>query len=414
AKKEGDFEKIRSEKVRGTGVGQGTLGVVLVPQSKHYSWVKGADILGIGANNFIEVQVDNNFHMDIGILRKTIDEHAEKKIPIIAVVAVVGTTEEGSVDKVAEIAKVRDEYEKKGISFYFHIDAAYGGYSRALYLDEKSHFLGYDELKKRVFADKVFVGDHEYPSKEIYESYKAFPEADSITIDPHKMGYIPYAAGGIAIKDRRILDLISYFAAYVFESGQDSPSLLGAYIMEGSKAGATAAAVWTTHRLIPLNITGYGEIIGRSIEAAQMFTKAVLDTKSLTVNGKEYLVQPLVLTPDFNIVCMAFNEKGNTDLKKMNELNSKIYAESSYTSGPVYRNDWITSHTSLAIPDYGDAPKEFVKRLGIPEEEWEKVCSVDVLRVCLLNPFISNFKNHKELWAEFLQILEKKIEQATS
>lgn len=47
--------------------------------------------------------------------------------------------------------------------------------------------------------------------------------------------------------------------------------MLGAYILEGSKAGATAAAVWTAHRVLPLNVTGYGQLIGASIEAAQRF-----------------------------------------------------------------------------------------------------------------------------------------------
>lgn len=38
--------------------------------------------------------------------------------------------------------------------------------------------------------------------------------------------------------------------------------MLGAYIL-GSKAGATStAAVWTAHRVLPLNITGYGQLIG--------------------------------------------------------------------------------------------------------------------------------------------------------
>jgi len=413
-KKAGCFDAVRSETVRGTGVGKGTLGVVLVPQSKHYSWVKAADVLGIGNKNFIEVQVDEHFRMDISVLKKTIDAHIAKKIPIIAVVGVVGTTEEGAIDKIADIAALRAQYDKKGISFYFHVDAAYGGYSRALFLDEKSRFMEYSTLKRRLFSDKVFVGNHSYPSREIYESYKAIPQADSITIDPHKMGYIPYAAGGIAIKDRRILDLISYFAAYVFEEGKDSPTLLGSYILEGSKAGATAAGVWAAHRVVPLNITGYGEIIGRSIETAQMFARSLEKTKTLKAKGKEFLVQPLVWAPDFNIICMAFNEKGNTNLEKMNALNSKLYAESSYVSGPVYKNDWVTSNTELSKEDYGDAPKEFAKRLGIPEKEWKRVGKVRVLRVCMLNPFISNFQHYDVLWKGFLEILRKKLEGAIS
>ncbi len=411
-KKAGCFDAVRSETVRGTGMEIGKLGVVLVPQSKHYSWVKAADVLGIGNRNFVEVQVDSRFRMDMGALKQAIDSHIAKKIPIMAMVGVLGTTEEGAIDRIAEMAKLRDYYQKKGISFYFHVDAAYGGYSRSLFLDEKSRFMEYGELKRRLFSDKVFVGNHAYPARDIYESYKAVPAADSITIDPHKMGYVPYSAGGIAIKDRRILDLISYFAAYVFEAGKSSPALLGSYILEGSKAGATAAAVWASHRVIPLNITGYGEIVGRSIESAQMFSRALVATKSLKVKGREFLVQPLMAVPDFNIVCMSFNEKGNTNLEKMNGLNSRIFSEASYISGPVYKNDWITSNTELAREDYGDAPKEFAGRLGIPAKEWGRVGRVRVLRMCMLNPFISNFQDHQALWQGFLKILEKKLEGA--
>ena len=406
------FDEVRDETVRGTGVGQGTLGVVLVPQSKHYSWVKAADVLGIGNKNFIEIQVNENFHMDLDVLKKTIDAHVARKIPVIAVVAVVGTTEEGSVDEIARIVKLREDYEENGISFYFHIDAAYGGYSRSLYLDENNKFIEYDALKKRLKADGIFVHDFSYPSRLVYESYKAMGKADSITIDPHKMGYVPYAAGGIAIRDRRILDLISYFAAYVFEAGENAPTLLGSYIMEGSKAGATAAAVWASHRVIPLNITGYGQIVGRSIEGARMFTNELLKTRIIKVKGREFIVKPLVEDPDFNIVCMAINEKGNTDLDRMNRLNEAIYDESSYISGPVYRNDWITSKTALSDADYGSAPRAFVKRLGIPEKEWNRVKSVYVLRICVLNPFISHYEHIAVAWQNYLGMLTKKIEQA--
>ena len=40
------------------------------------------------------------------------------------------------------------------------------------------------------------------------------------------MGYVPYSAGGIVIKDIRMRDVISYFATYVFEKGADIPALL--------------------------------------------------------------------------------------------------------------------------------------------------------------------------------------------
>ncbi|MCQ4965879.1 tyrosine decarboxylase, partial [Bifidobacterium pseudocatenulatum] len=64
------------------------------------------------------------------------------------------------------------------------------------------------------------------------------------------------------------------------------------YILEGSKAGATAAAVWTAHRVLPLNVSGYGKLIGRSIEAAQRFYN-FLKGLSFNINGTEVEVNPL-------------------------------------------------------------------------------------------------------------------------
>jgi tyrosine decarboxylase len=413
AKKAGVFEEAFEASARGEGTGYGTLGKVIVPQTKHYSLTKAADILGIGQKNFVNIQVDSRFHMDVGSLAKTIDGLVKQKIPILAVVAVVGTTEEGQIDEISEIVKLRDEYEKKGVSFYFHIDAAYGGYSRALYLDENNRFMDYEEMKKKIRKIGAVTSGSDYPTKKLWEDYRAIPAADSVAIDPHKMGYIPYAAGGIAIKDKRALGLISYYAAYVFDNKGDLSTNFGSVILEGSKAGATAAAVWAAHRLIPLNVTGYGQIVGRSIDGAEQFAKSVNSMRTLEVGGEEFVVQPLLANPDFNIICYAFNFKTGTSLKKMNNLNQKIYDATSYKSGPVYADDWITSKTELNIKDYGDAPLAFVKKLGISEKEWHRTGKVYVLRSCILHPWIANRSTYPARWAKYLEFMKRTLQKVT-
>lgn len=343
------FEAVRNLSVRGTGVQGGKLGKLLVPQSKHYSWTKAADVLGIGQENMVYVQVKDNYRMDIDVLRETIDKFISEKTPILGVVTVAGTTEEGAVDEVHEIVKLRDEYEKAGISFYIHVDAAYGGYMRSVFLDEADRFMDFDDLKERLHDGGILHKEIDWPPRDVYDAYKSMAEVDSITLDPHKMGYVPYAAGGVALKDKRAIYLISYFAAYVFEKTEDNPMLLGSYIMEGSKAGASAAAVWAAHRVVPLNIIGYGRIIGRSVEGAARFYNSLLSTsaKEIEAAGKKFMVAPLT-RPDFNIVDFAFNEVGNTSLEAMDKLNQKIYEQCSYNSGPVFNDDWITSKTDLA------------------------------------------------------------------
>jgi glutamate/tyrosine decarboxylase-like PLP-dependent enzyme len=101
------------------------LGKVLVPQSKHYSWSKAVDVLGIGQDNLVYIPVQDNYRMDIRHLQTTIDRLIMDRTPILAVVAVVGTTEEGAVDAVHEIVQLREAYARQGVAFYLHLDAAY-------------------------------------------------------------------------------------------------------------------------------------------------------------------------------------------------------------------------------------------------------------------------------------------------
>ncbi len=407
-KKSGIFEEVRNRSARGIGVPQGSLGKLLVPQTKHYSWKKAVDILGIGEENLINIRVKSTCRMDVDHLRETIDGLIKMKTPVLGVVAVVGTTEEGAIDEIQNIAALRDEYESKGVSFYFHIDAAFGGYGRALFLDEQYNFIRYDDLKKKLHDEQIIEPHTQWPTREIYESFKAVSLADSITIDPHKMGYIPYAAGAIVMKDRRVVDLISYFAAYVFEKFEKNPILLGSFIMEGSKAGAAAASVWTAHRVVPLNITGYGRIIGCTIDGAQHFYHSLLAAELFVVNDRTFRVSPLT-EPDFNIVNFLFHEEGTASLEKTNRLNQVIYERCSYKSGPLYTKDFITSKTSLSYEEYGDVPAQFITTLGIPLEEWNRVKYLYVLRACVLTPYLAKYSSYEEYWNNFLNTMRKTL-----
>ena len=121
-----------------------------------------------------------------------------------------------------------------------------------------------------------------------------------------------------------MLKAISFFAAYVFEQDTTAPALLGSYIIEGSKAGAAAAAVWVAHKVIPLNITGYGRLIGASIYGAHKFYNLIKKTKPFVINGHTIKMEALT-EPDFNIVDWAYNIDGNTDLAVMNDVNNQLF-----------------------------------------------------------------------------------------
>ena len=58
-------------------------------------------------------------------LRKQLNYCLENQIPVIMTVAVMGTTEEGSIDPLTEMLMMRNEFKKKGLNFCMHADAAW-------------------------------------------------------------------------------------------------------------------------------------------------------------------------------------------------------------------------------------------------------------------------------------------------
>ncbi|BFH64962.1 tyrosine decarboxylase [Paenibacillus azoreducens] len=405
------MDEIKDKSAR-SGQNLQKLGKWLIPQTKHYSWLKAGDIIGIGLDQVEAIDVDSEYRMDINKLEKRIRELAEQKIPVLGVVGVVGSTEEGQIDHIDKIIELREKLAKEGIYYYVHIDAAYGGYARAIFLDENDEFIEYNKIdevykKYNIFTDMKLKD--EWLTEDIYNAFKAISKAESVTIDPHKMGYIPYSAGAIAIRDIRMRESISYFATYVFEKGADIPALLGAYILEGSKAGATAAAVWTAHKVLPLNVTGFGKLMGASIEGAYRFYN-FLKNKKFNVDGRIIELHPLT-KPDFNMVDYVFNEEGNTDLVRMNKLNHDFFDYASYVKGGLYSNEFITSHTDFAIPDYGNSPLEFVKSLGFTDQEWDRAGKVTILRACALSPYAHDAATFEEYAEKIEKAMQEKLEK---
>ncbi|MHC9533526.1 tyrosine decarboxylase [Dellaglioa sp. L3N] len=400
------FDEIKTKSAR-SGKNLSKLGKWLVPQTKHYSWLKAADIIGIGLDQVVPIPVDNSYRIDVKELESLVRSLAADKTPILGVVGVVGSTEEGAVDPIHEIVKLREKLFKENIYFYIHADAAYGGYARSIFLDENNEVIPYEKLKDTYKEYNIFNSDVTI-KRDVYDAFVAIGECESVTIDPHKMGYIPYSAGGIGIKDIRMRNIISYFATYVFEKNSVAPSMLGAYILEGSKAGATAAAVWAAHHVLPLNVSGYGKLIGASIESATRFYKFLSDLE-FNIRGHKIKVTPLI-NPDFNMVDYTFNEVGNTDLTIMNKLNHDFYDQASFVTGSLYSNEFMTSHTDFAIPDYGNSPFKYVSGLGFSKTEWEKVGKVTVLRASVMTPYLNNDKVADEYFNKIKLAMKSKLE----
>ena len=412
--KEDLLEAVNRTTIRCTGVKSGELGKVLIPRSKHYSWLKAMDILGLGHDQIVPLDVDSNYRTDMESLRQTLEELIAAGTPILAVVTVVGTTEEGSVDPVNEVIALRDHVEAShGVSFYVHCDAAYGGYVRSMFVDEQAQFLSLDQLRARYQRDELIPEGVQWPKPEVYEGFKAMAEVDSITVDPHKSGYVPYAAGAITYRDKRILRLLGYHAEYTTSSAtEDIP--LGPSIMEGSKAGATAAAVWATHQVVPLNLSGYGPVIGAGIVTADWLANK-LKTLEFSCSGRRFKTY-LMMDPDYHMVNFGFKELENHNLDDYNMLNNKFYEASSFLSGRTFQKNFLTSSTALSKEEHGEAPWAFVKAMGFSREQWDEHSKVRVLRAAVMTQFLREQASFESYWddisAEFEHLINEIIHSA--
>ena len=175
-----------------------------------------------------DVPIDIHARIDTKILRERLEDCLANEKPVFAVVAIIGSTEEGCVDPLDEILEMRDEFAERGLCFLVHADAAWGGYFASMVRN--------DRTKKGTVREPP----REYvPTATLRPStvaqFHALARTDSITIDPHKAGYIPYPAGGLCYRDGRLRYLVTWSAPYIKQS--DDGESIGIYGVEGRYVG---------------------------------------------------------------------------------------------------------------------------------------------------------------------------------
>lgn len=394
--------------------------VVLAPESHHYCFEKALDVLGMGRDALVTVAVDTDFRMDVADLDRKLDQIAKGGGRVVAVVAVVGSTEEGAVDPLDEILDLRDRRVASGrAGFWLHVDGAYGGYLRTMTRPERVG-LGDREVHTRI-GEATLTLPLDLPEHGACQALERMGEADSVTIDPHKLGYIPYPAGAICFRSSLVKPLLRQEAPYLEEQTADPESErlyqgVGMYIMEGSKPGAAAAAVWLSHVLIPLNGSGHGALIRQTIRNACEFHTLL---RHYPEHVSTSAVAVPLCSPGSNIVCYAFKPAGGVRrLCDINNLNRRIYDRFTIGEGSdrrVYDQKFFVSRTVLSPRQYGlSAAKAFIAELGVTREEYEAE-GVFLLRTVLMNPWFEQAKKRGTYFlSELVEELYRVAEESSS
>lgn len=337
--------------------------VVLIPENKHYSWVKGAHYLGLGKEGLVLLPLDRYGRIDVYEFKKKIEQCRKHKRPILGVVSVCGSTELGTIDPIHEVnehlqqLKVQDDFH-----VWHHVDAAYGGF----------------------FASVTGLKGNSLSAVQL-QDLNAMAFSDSITLDPHKLGYVPYASGAFLCRDKENYFMDLFKAPYVqFDGDLDR----GLFTIEGSRSAAGAVSTWLTGACIGFDGEGYGKIIDRTVRTCQIFEDRLADSGLPVIFLKNQKT---------NILCFsigkkgdslsAVNEKTNNILKKLEHLNHE--KEAFFISKSVLSKNF----------------EAFISRIA-DENELNVDCSeLAVLRLTMMNPFLMSRHSKVDYVNEFISTL---------
>ncbi|MEZ0370565.1 MAG: aspartate aminotransferase family protein [Candidatus Sericytochromatia bacterium] len=402
-------------------------------QNAHYSLRKSLGLLGLGEDAALLLPLDRELRMDVSAL-----EAALAALPadesLLAVVGVYGSTEEGAIDDFSRLATLRAEAENAGRGFWLHGDACYGGYALSL-LDRDANL---DETEaaaslQAYLESRAVAGQNGQPAawepgrcRRWLQVSMALGQCDSIALDPHKLGYLPYPAGSVLYRDYRMREFIRCDAPYINSQSKDMISELnsrhddgldsitgletdgdywntpypGHYTLEGSRPGATSAAIWLAHQTVPLDRSGHGLLVAGTLLGAHFLQQVLEQTIARLLPG--IACRFLCETPDLNLLCYTFSGSWQgrpLSLWQANRAVEAVYqALLAREEQPRQTQDFIVSMTRLEAGSYGeDALNTYWQRLAPGSDARVTVSGrpgiddnhIALLRTVVMDPFLT-------------------------
>ncbi|CAE6427578.1 unnamed protein product [Rhizoctonia solani] len=416
---------------------------LITTATKHYSFPKGCALAGIGSANLVSIPVDVSARMDILELDRHLNNCLEGRQAVYAVVAIMGSTDHGAVDPLAEICNLRRSYQLRGMSFVIHADGAWGGYFASLLRSPNS--------RRSTILSSPPTGQlvpERHLSDYVTRQFKALDQVDSVTVDPHKSGYVPFPAGGLCYRDGRMRYQLTWFNPSGHGSG-DPDMNLSVFGIEGSKPGAAAAAVWLSNLMLGLDRDGYGMLLAQAkFGSLKMYSHLA----TMDMGSNSLIVVPLVMLPaerenasaqdviaqkekliarirdnrneniteddlrfasnfgsDLSINSFACNfridEQVNADIAEANDLNQRIYERLSMTRPGDKVPPVIIMLTEVNQNAYGKCAEELKRRLGLIGKE-----DLKILVNCVMSPFPTTSNFTKTIATEFRKVAEDVIQ----
>jgi glutamate/tyrosine decarboxylase-like PLP-dependent enzyme len=297
---------------------------VYASDQTHFSIARSLRMLGFPEETLRVIESDDAFRLQGGPVEAAIEQDRAAGLRPLAISAVAGSTNTGSVDLVGELADVAGRH-----GMWLHVDAAYGGAARFSVRD----------------ADRV-------PDLE---------RADSVTIDPHKWFFQGYDIGGLVVKRRG--DLLRTFHSepeyYRHPKPEDAPLNWYQYSLEGTRR-FRALKLWMSWK--HLGTEGFGRLIELTNDLAEHMAARCREL------GEFELIPE---RPELSVVCVRHVPAGMTKedldayqdrLQRALEVDGTGWLSTTRLRGRTYLRAGIVNY--LSTPDDVDRVLDALIRLS--------------------------------------------------
>jgi aromatic-L-amino-acid decarboxylase len=305
---------------------------VYASDQAHFSIARALDVLGFPSGTLRILAPDGAFRLQAEPVADAVAEDRAAGRTPLAVAAVAGSTNTGSIDDLAGLAELAERER-----LWLHVDAAYGGAAR---LSDRDGW--------RVAA---------------------LERADSVTVDPHKWFFQAYDIGGLLVRRRE--DLLRTFHSapeyYASNRPEDEPLNWYQYSLEGTRR-FRALKLWMSWK--HLGTRGLGELVERTMDLAGYLAARVRDAEDFE----------LATEPALSVVCFRHlpDDHGGWPIERLNlyearlqralEVDGAAWVSVTTLRGTTYLRAGVMNY--LSTPENVDAMLDALRRLseGVLEE----------------------------------------------
>jgi glutamate/tyrosine decarboxylase-like PLP-dependent enzyme len=273
---------VHLSRLRGSGGpprGAGLEGVrVYTSDQTHFSIARALDELGFPTETLVVLPTDDRFRLQPEPVAEAVARDRSAGLTPLAISAVAGSTNTGSVDRIEELAALAAAED-----LWFHVDAAYGAAARLSARD----------------AGRV----------------AGLELADSVTVDPHKWFFQAYDIGGLIVRDGSLLERTfggrrpEYYrggeipvGADMGHDDHDVPGQLNFYKLgfEGTRRWR-ALKLWMSWKHV--GTRGFGRLVAANIDLAALLARRCAESDDL---------EALPVEPELSVVCFRHLPGGRT------------------------------------------------------------------------------------------------------